>query len=350
MKNLTKKTGKILGGIALGIGSFFAKLWRHKKGRVGLILVGFLVAAALFAPLLTPYSPSIPDPADVLRRPSREHWLGTDARGIDIMAQIIYGTRVSLAIGLTSGICVTLLGAVLGIAAGYFGSAASGVIMRVVDVLLVIPTLPLIIILNKYVSASYLMMIAIFIVFGWCGTARVIRAQVLSVKNANYIKAAELAGASRRYIMFRHILPAVSHLLIMNAALASAGFMIAEAGLSFLGLGDPNAVSWGQLLVKAEGSAFTSRLWAWVLAPGAAIFVAVTGFMQIGAALEEIFNPKLSKMRGAVKSYKSAGADEIERAFARMEETDEGSAAETAKIFQNEENGAEKWGVHSPEK
>jgi len=323
VKSVLKRKSRIFWLHLSGAGRFFKKLWKHPKGKTGLIFVAALIFVAIFAPFLTSHSPTATNLGNELMRPSWQHWLGTDANGIDIFTQILYGSRVSLMIGLLTGVSVTLVGALLGVASGYLGKFADSFIMRTVDVLIVIPTLPLIIILHRYVSQSYLMMIAIFVIFGWGGTARVVRSQVLSLRNSNYIKAAEQQGASKWYVMHKHILPAVSHLLIMNAVLACAGFMIAEAGLSFLGLGDPNAVSWGQVLVRAEGAAFTSRLWAWVIAPGVAIFIAVFGFMQIGRALEEIFNPRLAKMRNSIKSYAKFGESELEKTFKAMDDLTE---------------------------
>ena len=278
------------------IGRFCRKFLQNPKGRLGVLLVGSIVIMAIFAPYLTPYELDSYDVANGLAKPSFKHWLGTDKNGIDILTQIFYGARISLIIGITTGLCVTFLGATLGIVSAYFGKVSASVILHVINVLLVIPTTPLMMILSK-VSSSYLMMIAVFTCIGWCGTARVVRAEVLSMRNRNDIRLAELAGASKRYIMFRHILPAVSHLLIMNCALSCAGFMIAEAGLSFIGLGDPSIMSWGKILVAAQESAFTSELWAWVLAPGVAIFITVFGFMQIGSALEEIMNPKIKQKK-----------------------------------------------------
>lgn len=274
------------------VASFLGKVWHHPKGRVGVILVGVVALCAIFAPYLTPYDLDDYNIAGGLAGPSLAHPLGTDKNGIDILTQLLYGGRISLIIGITTGLCVTLLGAALGIVSAYFGKVSAAVILNLINVLLVIPTTPLMMILSN-LSSSYLMMIAVFTLIGWCGTARMVRAQVLSVMNMNYIRAAELAGGSKSYMMFRHIMPGVSHLLIMNCALSCAGFMIAEAGLSFLGLGDPSVMSWGKILVAAQESAFTSGLWAWVIAPGAAIFVTVYGFMQIGSALEEILNPKM---------------------------------------------------------
>lgn len=291
-----KKLGITLLSALKGIGSFILKVLKNPKGRLGVILVGIVVMAAVFAPYLTPYELDDYDIANGLAKPSAEHLLGTDKNGIDILTQLLYGARISLIIGVTTGLCVTLLGATLGIVSAYFGKVSATVILNIINVLLVIPTTPLMMIMSN-LSSSYLMMIAIFTLIGWCGTARMVRAQVLSIMNMNYVRAAELAGGSKSYIMFRHIMPSVSHLLIMNCALSCAGFMIAEAGLSFIGLGDPSVMSWGKILVAAQESAFTSGLWAWVLAPGAAIFITVFGFMQIGYALEEILNPKMKRKK-----------------------------------------------------
>ena len=236
---------------------FILKVLKNPKGRLGVILVGIVILAAVFAPYLTPYELDDYDIANGLAKPSLKHLLGTDKNGIDILTQLLYGARISLMIGITTGLCVTLLGATMGIVSAYFGKVSAVVILNVINVLLVIPTTPLMMIMSN-LSSSYLMMIAIFTLIGWCGTARMVRAQVLSIMNMNYIRAAELAGGSKNYIMFRHIMPSVSHLLIMNTALSCAGFMIAEAGLSFIGLGDPAVMSWGKILVAAQESAFTS--------------------------------------------------------------------------------------------
>ena len=301
------------------MGRFLLKILKNPKGRLGVILVGLVVLAAVFAPWLTPYELDAYDIAGGLQKPSAAHLLGTDKNGIDILTQILYGARISLVIGVSTGLCVTLLGATLGIVSAYFGKVSAGTILGIINVLLVIPTTPLMMILSN-LSSSYLMMIAVFTFIGWCGTARMVRAQVLAIMEMNYIRAAELAGGSKTYIMFRHIMPAISHLLIMNCALSCAGFMIAEAGLSFIGLGDPSVISWGKILVAAQESAFTSGLWAWVIAPGAAIFITVFGFMQIGYALEEILNPKMKRGKyGAVES-------DVEACFASMTDISEAEA------------------------
>ena len=309
----------------LSVLKFILKVLKNPKGRLGVILVGIVILAAVFAPYLTPYGLDDYDIANGLARPSLKHLLGTDKNGIDILTQLLYGARISLIIGITTGLCVTLLGATMGIVSAYFGKVSAVVILNVINVLLVIPTTPLMMIMSN-LSSSYLMMIAIFTLIGWCGTARMVRAQVLSIMNMNYIRAAELAGGSKNYIMFRHIMPSVSHLLIMNTALSCAGFMIAEAGLSFIGLGDPSVMSWGKILVAAQESAFTSGLWAWVIAPGVAIFITVFGFMQIGYALEEILNPKMKRKKDT--RHKGVSPAEAANAiFAEIQETSEAEAA-----------------------
>ncbi|MBO5006186.1 MAG: ABC transporter permease, partial [Clostridia bacterium] len=189
-----------------GIGKFLLAVVKNPKGRRGVILVGIVVLAAIFAPYLTPYELDDYDVANGLAKPSLEHLLGTDKNGIDILTQLLYGARISLIIGVTTGLCVTLLGATLGVVSAYFGKVSAAVILNIINVLLVIPTTPLMMIMSN-LSSSYLMMIAIFTLIGWCGTARMVRAQVLSITNMNYIRAAELAGGSKTYIMFKHILP-----------------------------------------------------------------------------------------------------------------------------------------------
>ena len=158
-----------------GIGKFLLAVVKNPKGRRGVILVGIVVLAAIFAPVLTPYKLDDYNIANGLAKPSLEHLLGTDKNGIDILTQLLYGARISLIIGVTTGLCVTLLGATLGVVSAYFGKVSAVVILNLINVLLVIPTTPLMMIMSN-LSSSYLMMIAIFTLVGWCGTARMVRA------------------------------------------------------------------------------------------------------------------------------------------------------------------------------
>jgi len=322
MKKIKEIFKKILNSF-IGIGLFIAKIWKHKKGKIGLVLVGLLAFVAIFAPLIAPY-----DPYDVTQRaakglaPSWEHLLGTTINtGQDIFSMLIYGTRVSLLVGLITGIAIAFLGAILGIIAGYVGGVADNLIMRIVDIMLVIPTLPLTIVITNLFGKSYFIIVFIFVIFGWTGLARVIRSLVLVLKNSNYVKASELAGGSRWHIMTKHILPGVSHLLIMNTALTCAGIMVAEAGLSFLGLGDPTAISWGKMLAEAQsGGALLFGHWWWIIAPGIGIFIAVFAFMRIGLVMEEILNPRMKASSGIYKLFKTLNNTYIQEVFDGMNE------------------------------
>ena len=314
--------------------NLIGKLWKHPKGRVGLIIVAILALCAIFAPIIAPY-----DPYDVTQRaakglsPSLQHPLGTTiTTGQDIFSMLIYGTRVSLSVGVITGLCIAFLGALMGILAGYVGGIVDTIIMRLVDVMLVIPTLPLTIVLTNIFGKSYFMIVFIFTIFGWQGLARVIRSQVLVLKSSNYIKAAELAGASRWRIMSKHILPGVTHLLIMSTAMTSAGIMVAEAGLSFLGLGDPTAISWGKMLAEVQsGGALLFGHWWWIAAPGVGIFLAIFSFMRIGMALEEIFNPRMKQSGAAYKLFKSLNSTYIQGVFDSMNESEDAEIKEASK-------------------
>ncbi|MEW6522926.1 MAG: ABC transporter permease [Bacillota bacterium] len=287
------------------------RLLRHPTGRVGLLLILLVTLVALAAPALAPFDPYNLDHRTVRRaRPGGVHWLGTDAFGNDILSKLIYGARISLVVGLSTGIIVTLTGAAMGIAAGYLGGLADTLVMRTADILFVIPGLPLMIMLATYFGTRFYMIIIIFTILGWAGVARMIRSQVLSLKSQNYVVAAETAGATSLYVMSRHILPAVSPLLIVNGVLASAGVMVAEAGLSFLGFGDPVAVSWGKMLQEAQANhGLLFRAWWWIIPPGLAIFVTVLGFMLTGYALEEIFNPQVRRARMSQRLFRRLRKD-----------------------------------------
>lgn len=326
-----KRAGEICLSALKGIWNFFLRIWRHKQGRIGLIIVLFLALIAVFAPLIAPY-----DPYDVTQRaekglsPSWEHLLGTSiTTGQDVFSMLLYGTRVSLAIGLVTGILIAVLGSVLGVLAGYAGGAADMVIMRIVDIMIVIPTLPLTIVITNIFGHSYFVIVFVFVLFGWQSLARVVRSQVLLLKNSDYVKAAELAGANKAYIMFRHILPGVSNLVVMSTALTCAGIMIAEAGLSFLGLGNPTSVSWGKMLADAQsGGSMLFGHWWTILAPGIGIFLSVFAFMRLGLAVEEILNPRMKRRSGLFKVFRHLNNRYLDEVFASMDDAQKGSPHE----------------------
>lgn len=302
---------------------FVKKIWNHRQGRVGLLIVLFLCFVAVFAPVLAPY-----DPYNVTQRaarglsPSSSHLLGTSiTTGQDSFSMLIYGARVSLAVGIVTGLLIAILGSILGVISGYMGGIVDMVLMRLVDIMIVIPTLPLTIVITNLFGHSYVVIVFVFVLFGWQSLARVVRSQVLLLKNSDYVKAAELSGADGTYIMFRHILPGVSHLVIMNTALSCAGIMIAEAGLSFLGLGNPTAISWGKMLADAQsGGSMLFGHWWTILTPGIGIFLSVYGFMRLGLAIEEILNPKMKQKPNAKNIRKHMDPQYIEEVFQAMNE------------------------------
>lgn len=312
-------------------GTFFRKIWNHKQGRVGLIIVLLLVFTAVFAGVIAPYDPyDVTQRADKGLSPSLAHLLGTSiTTGQDVFSMLIYGTRVSLSIGIITGFLIAVLGSVLGVAAGYMGGIVDMILMRIVDIMIVVPTLPLTIVITNIFGHSYVVIVFVFVLFGWQSLSRVVRSQVLLLKNSDYVKAAELAGAGKSYIMFRHILPGVSHLVVMNTALTCAGIMIAEAGLSFLGLGNPTAISWGKMLADAQnGGSMLFGHWWTILAPGIGIFLSVFAFMRLGLAIEEILNPRMKRKNGAYVLMKHMGNQYLEEVFQSMNEEDGGTADE----------------------
>ena len=322
MSKFIRKVGDVLKSIVLSIAKLISRIWANPQGRVGLVIVLFLCFVAVFAPLLAPY-----DPYDVTMRddkglaPSFEHLLGTSiTTGQDVLSMLIYGTRVSMSIGIITGLSIAFIGSIIGVIAGYAGTVADMIIMRIVDVMLIIPTLPLTIMITNIFGKSYVVIVWVFVLFGWSGLARMVRSLVLQIKNADYVKAAELSGAKKSYIMFRHILPGVSHLIVMSTALTCAGIMIAEAGLSFLGLGNPTAISWGKMLSDAQsGGSILFEQWWTIIAPGIGIFLAVFSFMRVGLALEGILNPKMRKVGSAKKLWKHMNGRYLEEVFDSMD-------------------------------
>ncbi|MDQ7841661.1 MAG: ABC transporter permease [bacterium] len=268
-------------------------------GWAGILLLGILVSAAVLAPLVSPYNPeeTVADPFLV---PTRAHLLGTNDIGQDILSELIYGARISLTIGFIAAALAIGIGTTVGIVAGFFGGWTDTVLMRTVDLVLVIPFLPLMILLAAYLGPSYWNIIIVIGVLVWARPARVIRSQVLQVKSLDYVEAARALGARPVRVMARHVLPAVLPLALAQFILAASNAILIEASLSFLGLGDPTAKSWGTVLYYAQvRNAFLSGAWIWwVLPPGLLITAATLGFAFTGFALEEQLNPRIRGNRG----------------------------------------------------
>jgi len=224
---------------------------------------------------------------------------GTDSQGYDVTTQLLYGARLSLIIGLVATAISIGVGLLIGLMAGYLGKLVDEVLMRFTDMLLVIPTLPLLIVLVATIGPSLLYIILFLGFFGWMGFARVIRAQVLSLRERPFIEAAKAAGAGPGYITVRHVFPNIVSLTYVSLALSVPSAIVGEAALSFLGLGDPNTTTWGQMLGRADAAGITTikLAWWWIIPPGIAIALISLSFVLLGYALDEMFNPKLRKRR-----------------------------------------------------
>jgi peptide/nickel transport system permease protein len=267
----------------------------QKTGLLGMLLAVLVLVAASLAPVIAPYDPYKIDMAEALRPPSVDHPMGTDAFGRDVMSRLIYGARVSMEVSLFSRVLALLLGTCLGLVAGYFGGRTDSLIMRLADVTLAYPGLLLLIAVVAAVGPSLLSLIIALGVVGWAGVARIIRAQVLSIKEREFVMAVRSLGGRSGGILFRHLLPnCVSQLVIIFSMGLGMGIM-AESSMSFLGLGaQPPLPSWGSMI--SSGLDYL-RVAPWLsLAPGIGITLAVLGFNLLGDAFRDVLDPRLRNL------------------------------------------------------
>jgi peptide/nickel transport system permease protein len=269
---------------------------RNKMGVAGLAILTVFVVLALFADVLVPEARlSVTEaPGAPLEPPSSRFWLGTDELGRSVLDLVIQGSQISLLVGFLATVISMLIGALVGIAAGYFGGRTGIVLMRLTDWFLVIPFLPLAIVLAAILGRSLFVIALVIGIVTWPGTARVVRSQVLTLKERPYVERARALGASHRQIIARHILPNVFPLIFANTILVVAVAILTETTLSFLGLGDPFRVSWGSILESAfaEG-AISLGAWWYLVPPGLCIVLVVLGFTMCGYAFDEILDPRL---------------------------------------------------------
>ena len=272
------------------------RLLKDTRAIIGLVVIVAMVLIAIAAPLIARHDPLAIDLRDRLQAPSMVHWMGTDFQGRDVWARLVYGARISLAVGLISQSVALFLGVTLGLLAGYYGRWVDETIMRLADVTLAFPTLLLLIAMVAALEPSLTVVFVTVGVVGWAGMARLVRGQVLVVRQLEYIQAIRSLGGSDLRVMWRHVLPNVVAPVVISATLGIAGAIMAEAALSFVGLGaQPPTPSWGAMV--ADGRDLL-RVAPWVsFAPGIAIGMAVLGFNLVGDILREVYDPRLRTER-----------------------------------------------------
>ena len=257
----------------------------------------FFVVIAIAAPLIAPASMlDVTKQLDVPRYapPSLDHPLGTDDLGREMWVRILWGARVSILVGVAATVMSMVIGTIMGLAAGHFTGLFGGIIMRIIDFFIVLPSLLLAIVLSSVLERGVFTIVVAIGLTSWASTARIVRSQTLSVESRLYIERARILGAGHSHILFRHLLPAVMPLVLANTTLTVGGAIIAESTLSFLGLGDTSKESWGTILKNSmDVSAATSGYWWYVLTPGIAILLVVLAFTMVGRAFEAIINPAL---------------------------------------------------------
>lgn len=271
---------------------------RQPGGIVALAILAVFALVALVPDALAPYDPGAYQQADdgrlrALEPPTADHWLGTTYYGQDVLSQLVVGTRVPLVVGVCSAFFIVFIGTNIGLLAGYFGRRVDDVLMRLTDVAFSLPFLPFAIVLAALFRPSIWNIIFAVSIIQWRTCARVIRAQVLSLRERPFVLAVRAAGGGHFWILYRHILPNVLPLSLLYGALGIAWSVLAEAGLSFLGFGDPQRISWGQMVHFAFVTATVREAWWWVIPPGICIMLLVFACFFIGRVVEEIVFPRL---------------------------------------------------------
>jgi peptide/nickel transport system permease protein len=266
-----------------------------RRGKFALGVLGLFIFLAIFGEAIAPDDPEASS-LDVLAAPSSDHWFGTTETGADVFSQVLAGARISIVVGFAAAIISAVLGASVGLLSGYFGGWTDRILDALENWFLVIPTLPLMIVLASLLDPSLTVLIVVIGLTSWAGTGRIVRAQVLTLRERAFVERARALGASDRYILKTHILPNTLPLIFANTVLIVAVAILSEAALAFLGLGDPTSISWGTMLENAFTSgAPSAEAWWYVVPPGLCITILVLAIAILGYLFEERINPRLQE-------------------------------------------------------
>jgi len=281
------------------LATYWKTFRKSRQGMVGLCILGFFVVLALTAPYIVDLTQIAPATADgpILHPPTAGYPLGTDNFGRNVLSMVVYGSRISLLIGFTATVGAMAIGSSMGIAAGYFGGRTDTILSAITNWFLVLPWIVLAIVLatvNPFHLPDLGNIILVIAITSWAGTARLVRAQTLSVKERTYVERSRALGSGNWHLVTRHVLPNVMPVIYANTVLMVAIAILSEAALSFLGLGPANTVSWGTILQESyDNGALTAGYWWWFLPPGIAIVLVALSVTLCGYALDEILNPRL---------------------------------------------------------
>jgi len=270
---------------------FWPRLRRNRLAMLGGSVVSLLFVISLLAPWLSAYHPSAINAWEVLQPPTWQHWLGTDELGRDVLARVLFGARISLKVGFVAVGIAVFLGTIVGLLAGYYGGWLDAVLMRLVDIMLCFPSFFLILAVIAFLQPSIWIIMAVIGLTGWMGVARLVRAEVLTIREMEYILAARCIGCSDLRIITRHILPNALSPVLVAATLGVAGAILTESALSFLGIGvQPPTPSWGNILTS--GKDYIEFAWWLSLFPGLAILITVLSYNLLGEGIRDALDPR----------------------------------------------------------
>jgi peptide/nickel transport system permease protein len=283
------------------IETFWNEFLYHPMGMIGLIIISIIVIVALTAPIIAPYhwGDGSFRLEDLLQDPSPEHILGTNHRGEDIYSRLLYGSQISLLVGFVAALIAVTIGTSVGLISGYFGGFLDSLLMRITDIFLCLPTLPLMLIFLLIFGQGLQNVIVVIAILGWTGTARMVRSEALSLRERPLTEASHALGASDGYILVRHILPNTLPLVLANMILGVVNAILSEAGIAFLGFVDIHGQpSWGILLHWAwKNAALLANRWWWFIPPGLLILLTTLGFVFVSHTADKVVNPRLRGRR-----------------------------------------------------